>query len=110
MVLRAHAAHRSFSLRGAHLSVLLSWCAFDRWHSHNGKYSGKYEKWCDESGEQYVGIEDDASSCIKRGAIAIVHVKFTQKEPHRTGGYYKVNADTKRRLEQHSQSKYSEYK
>ena len=94
----------------SHVLPLLSCVLSHRWHSHNGKYSGKYEKWCDESGLQYVGSEDDPSTCITRGAIAIVHVTFTQKEPHNPGGYWKIKADTKRRLEQHAQSKYEEYK
>ena len=51
-----------------------------------------------------------ASSMVKRGAIAITGVKFTQKEPHATRGHFKLSADTKRRLEECAQSKYGEFK
>ena len=47
---------------------------------------------------------------IVRGAIAITGVAFTQKEPHPTGKYYKLNAATKRRLESCEHAEYEEYK
>ena len=41
-------------------------------------------------------------------AIAITGVKFTQKEPQ--GGYFKLNAATKRNLESCEHAEYDEYK
>ena len=62
---------------------------FVRWESHNGKYSGQWKPWVDERGRQYVGSDDNTGSLLKRGAIVLKGVQFTQKEVHRGGGYYK---------------------
>ena len=47
---------------------------------------------------------------MQRGAIAITGVKFTQKELHEPGGYFKLNAATKRNLESCEHAEYDEYK
>ena len=61
-------------------------CLSCRWESHNGKYSGKWQPWCDDAGVQYEGDSEDEETCIERGAIALTGVKFTQAQPHPTGG------------------------
>ena len=96
-----------FDFDNLHLS--LTSCLFVRWHSTNGRYRGKYVPWCDDDGNQYVGDSDDETHMIKRGAIAVKGVKFTQKQVHPSGGYYLLNADTKRRLETHEKSDWKNY-
>ena len=59
---------------------------------------------------QYVGRDDDPPSMVERGAIAITGVKFTQKEVHATGGYFKLNAATKNKLESCEHAEYGDYK
>ena len=82
---------------------------FVRWESHNGKYSGQWKPWRDGTGAQYVGRDDDPTSLVQRGAIAITGVKFTQKQPHQPGGYFKLNAATKRNLQSCEHAEYDEY-
>ena len=81
-----------------------------RWESHNGRYSGDWKPWRDRNGVQYVGRDDDPSSMVERGAIALMGVKFTQKEVHADGGYFRLNAATKKKLESCEHAKYGDYK
>ena len=59
---------------------------------------------------QYVGRDDDPSSMVERGAIAIMGVKFTQKEVHAHGGYFRLNAATKNKLGSCEDAEYGNYK
>lgn len=76
----------------ADLSLKVKW-----WESSNGKYSGNWKKWCDDDGEQYDGATD-RDSCVDRGMIEMIDVKFTMDRPNVQGGF-KLNAETKRRLQ-----------
>ena len=47
---------------------------------------------------------------VERGAIAIMGVKFTQKEVHAKGGYFRLNAATKNKLGSCEDAEYGDYK
>mgnify|MGYP007018290436 CR=1 FL=1 len=102
---------RVATLRGESFLAMMPLAArFVRWESHNGKYSGQWKPWRDGTGAQYVGRDDDPTSLVQRGAIAITGVKFTQKEVHATGGYFRLNAATKNKLGSCEDAEYGNYK
>ena len=66
----------------------------------DGKYDGSWRKWMNGR-QQYV-------SQVSRNMVTLTNVKFT-REAELSGGFRKLNAETKRRLQSDQGAKYSEF-